>query len=160
MCVSMDSVFITELDIPSLQCKAERQYICTHSLSLRCTCCLKVCVRVWAACLSCQNVLIRLTADPNQGKERKRARDRGNTSERNARRVPMNSQGEKASWAEKGNALFSLSGSRKADLTSKPRCRGLRTLGTAPILLGRSQGSLTYRKTAFDSICPVSNRFC
>lgn len=69
----------------------------------------------------------------------------------------MNSRGEKARWAEKGDALFSLSGSRKADLTGEPHCRGLRTLGTAPILLGRSQGSLTYRKTALDSICPVSN---
>lgn len=58
-------------------------------------------VCVWAACLSCQNVLIRLTADPNQGKERRRAGDRGNTSKQNAERVPMNGRGEKVRWVEK-----------------------------------------------------------
>ena len=46
--------------------------------------CERACVfeYVWAACLSCQNVLIRLTADPNHGegrqRERERAMDRGN----------------------------------------------------------------------------------
>lgn len=57
----------------------------------------------------------------------------------------MNSGGEKGRWAEKGDALFSLSGSRKADLTGEPRRRGLRTSGTALPLLGRGQGSLMYR---------------
>lgn len=89
-----------------------------------------MCVCVWAA--SCQNVLICLTADPNQGKGRKRARDRGNRSERNAKRAAMNRRGGKARWAEKGGCpfffFFHLSSSRRAGLTGEPRCRGLRTL--------------------------------
>lgn len=134
----------------------------TQPLSLRCTCCFQsVFVCVWAACLSCQNVLIRLTADPNQGKERKRARDRGNTSERNTEGAPMNGWGEKARWAEKGGMpfSFSLSGSSEADLTGELRCRSLKTLGTAPILLSGSQGSLTYLQTALCHILSVNNWF-